>query len=139
MNYSTIIQKEAHKIAFEPSLEKIFWSDHNSLKQIHYHVLMNYYKTEKNLTTSIYAIQKCLLPNKQELIASIKEAILTTRYKIRDLQFSQDDTVDDDDLDPWEPIADTEEIHNLTPYETRRSQKLRFKREWEQEMEMKRS
>jgi predicted NBD/HSP70 family sugar kinase len=42
------------------------------------------------------------------LIDSIKESILTTRYKIRDLQFSEDDTVDDEDLEPWEYTADTE-------------------------------
>ena len=131
MNYSTIIHKEAHRIAFATSLEIIFWSGHRSLKQVHYHVLMNYYKTEKNLKTSIIAIQKCLLPNKAELISSIKETILVTRYKIRDLQFSQDDTVDEDDLDPWEYIADTEENHRITLYETRRAQKLRIQREKE--------
>jgi len=129
MNYSTIIHKEAHIVALASSLEKIFWSDYNSLKQIHYHVLMNYYKTEKNLRTSLYAIEKCLLPNKAELIASINESILTTRYKIRDLQFSEDDDVDDEDLDPWENIADTEEIHKIEVYETRRTQKLRNQRE----------
>jgi hypothetical protein len=131
MNYSSIIEKQSHQIAFESSLEKIFWSGHCSLKQIHYHVLMNYYKTEKNLRTSLYAIEKCLLPNKNELISSINETILTTRYKIRDLQFSEDDTVDDDDLDPWEYFADTEEIHNITIYETRRAEKLRVQREME--------
>ena len=131
MNYSTIIHKEAHRIAFATSLEIIFWSGHRSLKQVHYHVLMNYYKTEKNLKTSIIAIQKSLLPNKAELISSIKETILVTRYKIRDLQFSQDDTVDEDDLDPWEYIADTEENHRITLYETRRAQKLRIQREKE--------
>ena len=138
MNYSTIIQKEAHRVAFAASLEIIFWSGYGSLKQIHYHVLMNYYKTEKNLNTSIFAIQKCLLPNKAELIASIKESILTTRYKIRDLQFSENDTVDDEDLDPWEYIADTEEVHRITPYETRRAQKLRIQRENEMKKEYER-
>lgn len=138
MNYSIIIQKEAHRDAFASSLEIIFWSGHMSLKQIHYHVLMNYYKTEKNLKTSIFAIQKCLLPNKAELIASIKESILTTRYKIRDLQFSEDDTVDDEDLDPWEYIEDTEENHRITPYETRRAQKLRIQRENEMKKEYER-
>ena len=138
MNYSTIIQKEAHIFAFESTLEKIFWSDYNSLKQIHYHVLMNYYKTEKNLRTSLYAIEKCLLPNKAELIASINESILTTRYKIRDLQFSEDDDVDDEDLDPWENIADTEEIHKIEVYETRRAQKLRNQREMEMKKDFER-
>ena len=138
MNYSTIIHKEAHRVAFESSLEIIFWSGHKPLKQVHYHVLMNYYKTEKNLNTSIFAIQKCLLPNKAELIASIKESILTTRYKIRDLQFSEDDTVDDEDLDPWEYIADTEEIHRITPYETRRAQKLKIQRENEMKKDFER-
>ena len=131
MNYSTIIHKEAHRVDFASSLEIIFWSGHKSLKQVHYHVLMNYYKTEKNLNTSILAIQKCLLSNKAELISSIKETILVTRYKIRDLQFSQDDTVDEEDLDPWEYIADTEENHRITLYETRRAQKLRIQREKE--------
>ena len=138
MNYSTIIHKETHRVAFASCLDIIFWSGYGSLKQIHYHVLMNYYKTEKNLTTSILAIQKCLLPNKKELIASIKETILTTRYKIRDLQFSQDDTVDEDDLDPWEYIADTEEVHRITRYETRREQKLRIQRENEMKKEYER-
>jgi len=137
MNYSIVIQKEAHKIAFASSLEKIFWSDHTPLKQIHYHVLMNYYKTEKNLKTSIFAMEKCLLPNKKELIASINEAILTTRYKIRDLQFAEDDTVDEDDLDPWEYFADTEEIHKLEIYETRRAEKLRIQREMEMKKDVK--
>ena len=138
MNYSTIIQKEAHRNAFASSLDIIFWSGYGDLKQIHYHVLMNHYKTEKNLKTSIFAIQKCLLPNKTDLIASIKEAILTTRYKIRDLQFSEDDTVDDEDLDPWEYIADTEENHRITPYETRRGQKLRIQRENEMKKDFER-
>ena len=124
MNYSTIIQKEAHRVALASSLEIIFWSGYKSLKQIHYHVLMNYYKTEKNLKTSLYAIEKCLIPNKAELIASIKETIRTTRYKIRDLQFSEDDTVDEDDLEPWEYTADLDDIHNLVPYQTSRSRKL---------------
>jgi len=138
MNYSTIIHKEAHRVAFASSLEIIFWSGYRSLKQIHYHVLMNYYKTEKNLTTSIFAIQKSLIPNKKELIASIKETILTTRYKIRDLQFSRDDTVDEEDLDPWEYIADTEEVYRITLYETRREQKLRIQRENEMKKEYER-
>ena len=138
MNYSTIIQKEAHRVAFASSLEIIFWSGYLQLKQIHYHVLMNYYKTEKNLKTSIFAIEKCLLPNKAELIASIKESILTTRYKIRDLQFSEDDTVDDEDLDPWEYVADTEEVHRITQYETRRGQKLRIQRENEMKKDFER-
>jgi hypothetical protein len=138
MNYSIVIQKEAHKIAFESSLDIIFWGGYKSLKQIHYHVLMNYYKTEKNLKTSIFAIEKCLLPNKAELIASINESILTTRYKIRDLQFSQDDTVDDEDLDPWECIADTEEIHKIEVYETRRAQKMRIQREMEMKKDFER-
>lgn len=124
MNYSTIIHKEAHRKAIASSLEIIFWSGHKSLKQIHYYVLMNYYKTEKNLKTSLYAIEKCLIPNKEEMIASIKETIRTTRYKIRDLQFSEDDDVDEDDLDPWEYTADLDEMHNFVPYETRRGQKL---------------
>ena len=138
MNYSTIIQREAHRFAFESTLEIIFWSGYKSLKQVHYHVLMNYYKTEKNLKTSIFAVQKCLLPNKAELIASIKESILTTRYKIRDLQFSEDDTVDDEDLDPWEYVADTEEVHRITPYETRRAQKLKIQRENEMKKDFER-
>ena len=95
---------------------------------------MNYYKTEKNLKTSLYAIQKCLLPNKEEMISSIKETIRTTRYKIRDLQFSQDDDVDEEDLDPWEYIADTEEIHRITLYETSLARKLAKLRE-QQNME----
>jgi len=131
MNYSTIINKEAHRVAFASSLEIIFWSGYKSLKQVHYHVLMNYCKTEKNLNTSLYAIKKCLLPNKAEMMASIKETIQTIRYKIRDIQFSEDDTVDEDDLDPWEYISDTEEIHQMELYETRRGQKLRIQREME--------
>jgi hypothetical protein len=131
MNYSTIIDKEAHRFAFGSSLERIFWSDHRQLKQIHYHVLMNHYKTEKNLKSSLYAIEKCLIPNKAEMVSSIEETIRTTRYKIRDLQFSEDDNVDDDDLDPWEYTADLDEIHNLVPYETRRAQKLKTQREME--------
>lgn len=138
MNYSAIIQKEAHRFAFESSLEVIFWSGYKQLKQVHYHVLMNYYKTEKNLKTSLYAIKKCLIPNKEEIISSIKETIRTTRYKIRDLQFSEDDTVDEEDLDPWEYIADTEEIHNIELYETRRAQKLRIQREMEMKQVFKR-
>jgi hypothetical protein len=138
MNYSTIIDKETHQVKFESSLEKIFWSDSKSLKQIHYHVLMNYYKTEKNLKATLYAIEKCLIPNKTEMIASIEETIRITRYKIRDIQFSENDTVDDDDLDPWEYTADLDEIHNLVPYETRRSQKLRFKREMEMKQDLER-
>jgi hypothetical protein len=134
MNYSTIIQKEDHRVAFASSLEIIFWSDHKSLKQIHYHVLMNYYKTEKNLNTSLYAIEKCLIPNKEELISSIKETIRTTRYKIRDLQFSEDDDVDEDDLEPWEYTADLDDICNLVPYQTRRAEKL-AKLRTQQEME----
>ena len=134
MNYSTIIQKEAHIFAFESTLEKIFWSDYNSLKQIHYHVLMNLYKTEKNLKTSLYAIEKCLIPNKEEMIASIKETIRTTRYKIRNLQFSEDDDVDEDDLEPWEYTADLDDICNLVPYQTRRAEKLANLRT-QQEME----
>jgi hypothetical protein len=134
MNYSTIIHKEAHRSAFASSLEIIFWSGYKSLKQIHYHVLMNYYKTEKNLKTSLYAIQKCLIPNKEEIIASIKETIRTTRYKIRDLQFSEDDDVDEDDLEPWEYTADLDDIHNLVPYQTNRARKL-TKLRVQQEME----
>jgi hypothetical protein len=138
MNYSAIIQKESHRVAFESSLEIIFWGGYKQLKQVHYHVLMNYYKTEKNLKTSLYAIKKCLLPNKEQLIASTNEAILNTRYKIRDLQFSEDDIVDEEDLDPWEYIADTEEIHNIEIYETRRAQKLRIQREMEMKQVFKR-
>jgi hypothetical protein len=134
MNYSFVTQKEAHRVAFASSLEIIFWSDHKSLKQIHYYVLMNYYKTEKNLKTSLYAIEKCLIPNKEEMIASLKETIRTTRYKIRDLQFSENDDVDEDDLEPWEYTADLDDIHNLVPYQTSRSRKL-AKLRAQQEME----
>lgn len=134
MNYSTIIHKEAHRVALASSLEIIYWSGHKSLKQIHYYVLMNYYKTEKNLKTSLYAIEKCLIPNKEEMIASIKDTIRTTRYKIRDLQFDENDDVDEDDLEPWEYTADLDDIHNLVPYKTNRARKLE-KLRYQQEME----
>jgi hypothetical protein len=134
MNYSIIIQKEAHRKAIASSLEIIYWSGHKSLKQIHYYVLMNLYKTEKNLKTSLYAIEKCLIPNKAEMIASIKETIRTTRYKIRDLQFSEDDDVDEDDLEPWEYTADLDDIDNLIPYQTSRGRKL-AKLRYQEQME----
>jgi hypothetical protein len=82
---------------------------------------LKYYKTEKNLKTSLQCSEHCALPNQKELISSIKYSILTNQYRIRTLQFSPDDTVDDDDLDPWEYIS---ELCDTIGSETHRSRKL---------------
>jgi len=116
MNY-----KEEHKQGFDSSLNKIILGDVPQLKQVHYHILLKYFKTDKNLKTSLFAIRQCEVPNQKELISSIKYSILTNQYRIRTLQFSPDDTVDDDDLDPWEYIT---ELDDTIGTETHRSKKL---------------
>ena len=121
MNY-----KEEHKKGFDSSLNKIILGDVPQLKQVHYHILLKYFKTDKNLKTSMFALQHCAVPNQKELISSIKYSILTNQYRIRTLQFSPDDTVDEDDLDPWEYIS---ELDDTIGTETHRSRKLARMRE----------
>ena len=82
---------------------------------------VNKFKTDKNLKTSLFALRQCEVPNQKELISSIKYSILTNQYRIRTLQFSPHDTVDDDDLDPWEYIS---ELYDTIGTETQRSRKL---------------
>ena len=121
MNYSVIIYKEEHKQGFDSSLNKIILGDVPQLKHVHYHILLKYFKTEKNLRSSLSALLQCEVPNQKELISSIKYSILTNQYKIRTLQFSPDDTVEDDDMDPWEYIT---ELCDTIGTETHRSRKL---------------
>jgi hypothetical protein len=116
MNY-----KEEHKQGFDSSLNKIILGDVPQLKQVHYHILLKYFKTDKNLKTSLFALLQCAVPNQKELIYSIKYSILTNQYRIRTLQFSPDDTIDEDDLDPWEYIS---ELDDTIGTETHRSRKL---------------
>jgi hypothetical protein len=110
-----------HKEAFASTLDKIILNDVPQLKQVYYHILLKYYKTEKNLKTTLQCLEHCVLPNQKELISSIKYSILTNQYKIRTIQFSPDDTVDEDDLDPWEYIS---ELYDTIGTETHRSRKL---------------
>lgn len=116
MNY-----KEEHKQGFDLSLNKIILGDVPQLKQVHYHILLKFFKTDKNLKTSLFALRHCALPNQKELISSIKYSILTNQYRIRTLQFSPDDTVDNDDMDPWDNIS---ELNDTIGTETYRSRKL---------------
>jgi hypothetical protein len=110
-----------HKEAFASTLNKIILNDVPQLKQVYYHILLKYYKTKKNLKTMLQCLEHCAVPNQKELISSIKYSILTNQYRIRTIQFSPDDTVDEDDLDPWEYIS---ELYDTIGTETHRSRKL---------------
>jgi hypothetical protein len=121
MNYSVIIYKEQHKQGFDSSLNKIILGDVPQLREVYYHILLKYFKTDKNLRSSLLALKHCAVPNQGELISSIKYSILTNQYRIRTLQFSPDDTVDDDDMDPWEYIT---ELYDTIGTETHRSRKM---------------